>query len=179
MRADLPVQVASKDTITAREYCPDGIDLIVVDEAHHAAAEDYRRILAAYPNAKAILGLTATPERSDGTTMSPPFDRLVVACQISDLMRDGWLLECDVIRPPGPKPLKHLSQHPVDAYLEHGNGERCVVFTQGIRKRTNGRKRLAPVASFARAAHSKIRPKNAPRSSRASPPERFSSYSTP
>ena len=156
MRADLPVQVASKDTITAREYCPDNIDLIVVDEAHHAAAEDYRRILSAYPNAKAILGLTATPERSDGTTMSPPFDRLVVACQISDLMRDGWLLECDVIRPPGPKPLKHLSQHPVDAYLEHAKGERCVVFTQGIKEADQWAEEARARGIIARAAHSKI-----------------------
>jgi superfamily II DNA or RNA helicase len=156
MRSDLPVQVASKDTITAREYAPDGIDLIVVDEAHHAAADDYRAILGAYPKAKAILGLTATPERSDGTAMSPPFDRLVVACQISHLMRDGWLLPCDIVRPPGPKPSKHLSQHPVDAYLEHANGERCVVFTQGIPEANKWAEEARARGIIARAAHSKV-----------------------
>lgn len=155
MRADLPVQVASKDTITAREYAPDDIQLIVVDEAHHAAADDYRAILGAYPKAKAILGLTATPERSDGTTMSPPFDKMVVACQISELMRDGWLLPCDVIRPPGPKPRKALSQHPVDAYLEHCNGERCVVFTQGIKEAEEWAGQARARGIEARAAHSK------------------------
>lgn len=155
MRSDLPVQVASKDTITARGYTPDDIDLIVVDEAHHAAADDYRAILGAYPNAKAILGLTATPERSDGTTMSPPFDRLVVACQISDLMKDGWLLPCDIVRPDGPKPRKALSQHPVDAYLEHANGERCVVFTAGIREADEWAEEARARGIEARAAHSK------------------------
>ncbi len=155
MRSDLPVQVASKDTIAARGYAPDGIDLIVVDEAHHAAADDYRAILGAYPNAKAILGLTATPERSDGTTMSPPFDRLVVACQISDLMRDGWLLPCDIVRPDGPKPRKALSQHPVDAYLEHANGERCVVFTMGIKEADEWAEEARARGIEARAAHSK------------------------
>lgn len=154
-RADLPVQVASKDTLTARGQAPDNIDLIVIDEAHHAAADDYRAILGAYPKAKSILGLTATPERSDGTTMSPPFDRLVVACQISDLMRDGWLLECDIIRPPGPKALKHLSAHPVDAYLEHASGERCVCFTMGIKEADQWAEEARAKGIEARAAHSK------------------------
>jgi DNA repair protein RadD len=155
MRCDLPVQVASKDTITARGYAPDAIDMIVVDEAHHTAAEDYRTILAAYPKAKAILGLTATPERSDGATLSPPFQRMVVACQINDLMRDGWLLPCDVVRPEGPKPRKALSQHPVDAYLEHCNGERCVVFTQGIKEADQWAEEARARGIAARSAHSK------------------------
>jgi len=87
--------------------------------------------------------------------MSPPFDRLEVACQISDLMRDGWLLPCDVIRPPGPKPLKHLSAHPVDAYLEHANGERCVVFTMGIKEADQWAEEARARGIEARAAHSK------------------------
>src|SRR5262245_16510654 len=35
--------------------------LIVVDEAHHAVAPSYRKILDAFPDAK-VLGLTATPD---------------------------------------------------------------------------------------------------------------------
>jgi superfamily II DNA or RNA helicase len=153
-RTDLPVQVASKDTITARGFVPDA-DLVVVDEAHHTAAEDYQTILAANPKAKAILGLTATPERSDGATLSPPFQRMVVACQINDLMRDGWLLPCGVVRPDGPKPRKALSQHPVDAYLEHCNGERCVVFTQGIKEADQWAEEARARGIEARSAHSK------------------------
>jgi DNA repair protein RadD len=159
MHADLAVQVASKDTITARGHAPDNIDLIVVDEAHHVAALDYRAILDAYPKAKSILGLTATPERSDGTALSPPFSRMVVACQINDLMRDGWLLPCDVVRPDGPKPRKALSQHPVDAYLEHGNGERCVVFTQGIKEADQWAEEARERGIEARSAHSQKKDK--------------------
>ena len=159
MRSDLPVQVASKDTITARGHAPDNIDLIVVDEAHHTAALDYRAILDVYPKAKSILGLTATPERSDGATLSPPFQRMVVACQISDLMRAGWLLECDVVRPEGPKPRKKLSQHPVDAYLEHCNGERCVVFTQGIKEADQWAEEAVARGIVARSAHSQKKDK--------------------
>jgi superfamily II DNA or RNA helicase len=159
MRSDLPVQVASKDTITARGHAPDNIDLIVVDEAHHTAALDYRAILDVYPKAKSILGLTATPERSDGAALSPPFQRMIVACQISDLMREGWLLPCDVIRPDGPKPRKALSQHPVDAYLEHCNGERCVVFTQGIKEADQWSEEGRARGIEARSAHSQKKDK--------------------
>lgn len=130
-RADEPIQVASVQTLVARETAPEA-DLLVFDEAHHVAAESWQAIASAYPNARAILGLTATPERSDGAALSPPFRRLVVACQIGDLVRDGWLLPCDVDAPPGPKPRKAkdgLSMHPVDAYEKWAAGERAVCFS--------------------------------------------------
>src|SRR6185295_4825822 len=40
-------------------------DYIVVDEFHHASATTYRRLIA-YFTPKFLLGLTATPERTDG-----------------------------------------------------------------------------------------------------------------
>lgn len=43
---------------------PDQFDYVVVDEFHHAAARSYRRLMEAV-NPKLLLGLTATPERSD------------------------------------------------------------------------------------------------------------------
>jgi len=46
------------------QYAPDHFDYIVVDEFHHAAAPTYRRLLA-YFSPKFLLGLTATPDRSD------------------------------------------------------------------------------------------------------------------
>ena len=44
---------------------PDYYDYIVVDEVHHGAAASYQKLLT-YFNPKIMLGLTATPERSDG-----------------------------------------------------------------------------------------------------------------
>ena len=45
-------------------FSPDHFDYIVVDEFHHAAAITYRRLLA-YFTPRFLLGLTATPDRSD------------------------------------------------------------------------------------------------------------------
>jgi superfamily II DNA or RNA helicase len=44
---------------------PTHFDVVVVDEFHHAAAASYERLLARVQPAE-LLGLTATPERSDG-----------------------------------------------------------------------------------------------------------------
>ncbi|MBN8605241.1 MAG: DEAD/DEAH box helicase family protein, partial [Planctomycetes bacterium] len=48
-----------------KQFAPDAFDYIVVDEFHHAAASTYRRLID-YFTPKFMLGLTATPERSDG-----------------------------------------------------------------------------------------------------------------
>ncbi len=50
------------------EFEADAFDYIIVDECHHAAAKTYQKIFS-YFQPKFILGLTATPERSDGQDM--------------------------------------------------------------------------------------------------------------
>jgi superfamily II DNA or RNA helicase len=50
----------------------DYYDYIVIDEAHHAAAESYRKIVTFF-SPKILLGLTATPERMDGQSLLPDF----------------------------------------------------------------------------------------------------------
>ena len=47
------------------EFSPERFDYIVVDEFHHAAARTYRRLID-YFEPSFMLGLTATPERTDG-----------------------------------------------------------------------------------------------------------------
>ncbi|MBY5854321.1 DUF3427 domain-containing protein [Rhizobium leguminosarum] len=51
-----------------KQFRPDTFDYIVIDEFHHAAATTYRRIID-YFEPKFLLGLTATPERSDGADL--------------------------------------------------------------------------------------------------------------
>lgn len=48
-------------------------DYVVIDEVHHAAAESYRRILGAI-SPRFLLGLTATPERTDSADIMGLFD---------------------------------------------------------------------------------------------------------
>jgi len=66
------------------------VSLIVVDEAHHAVAPSYRKILDAYPDAK-VLGLTATPDRTDERAMGQVFDSVAFVYEIQDAIRDKYL----------------------------------------------------------------------------------------
>jgi superfamily II DNA or RNA helicase len=59
-------------------FGPDYWDIVILDEAHHGKAASYRDILCRLsPNI--LLGLTATPERTDGTTISDDFDNPLAA----------------------------------------------------------------------------------------------------
>ena len=55
---------------------PHTFDYIIIDEAHHAAAETYRKILD-YFEPQFLLGITATPERMDGEDVFALFDQNV------------------------------------------------------------------------------------------------------
>lgn len=48
-------------------------DFIVVDEAHHIVASSYRRVVNHF-QPQLLVGLTATPERMDGSSLLPDFD---------------------------------------------------------------------------------------------------------
>ena len=53
-------------------------DYIVIDEAHHIVANSYRNIINHF-SPQLLIGLTATPERMDGSSLLPDFDGLISA----------------------------------------------------------------------------------------------------
>ncbi|MBA3499140.1 MAG: DEAD/DEAH box helicase family protein, partial [Deltaproteobacteria bacterium] len=56
----------------------DAYDVVVVDEFHHAHGETYRELLSHF-QPKILLGLTATPERTDGNSVLEWFDNRIAA----------------------------------------------------------------------------------------------------
>lgn len=56
----------------------DYFDYIIIDEVHHIAAESYRPILSRF-SPKILLGLTATPERHDGSDIREDFGGVIAA----------------------------------------------------------------------------------------------------
>ncbi len=90
----LSVQVASIQTIThasneqiARHL---DIDFIIIDEAHHAVANSYKKLWKLYPNAKK-LGVTATPWRMDNGGFRSNFESFIPSMPIKQFMAEGWL----------------------------------------------------------------------------------------
>lgn len=48
------------------QFASDEFDYVLIDEAHHAGAEGYRKVIDHFRDADFMLGMTATPERTDG-----------------------------------------------------------------------------------------------------------------
>ena len=71
------------------------LDLLVIDEAHHAVADSYRRIidqaLQRNPSAR-IFGVTATPNRGDRRGLREVFDNVADQIRIAELIASGHLV---------------------------------------------------------------------------------------
>ena len=71
------------------------LDLLVIDEAHHAAAESYRRIIdrARQRNPDChVYGVTATPNRGDRKGLRPVFSNVADQIRIGELIASGHLV---------------------------------------------------------------------------------------
>ena len=74
------IQSLSRDN-RLHNFKPDEFDVIVCDEAHHAAAPTYRKVLEYFKPEK-LIGLTATPKRGDDVRLTDVFDDI---CFIRDI----------------------------------------------------------------------------------------------
>jgi superfamily II DNA or RNA helicase len=121
--------VASTQTLCGRGALPDAT-LVVLDEAHHYVAAQWGQLAARY--AAAIrLGLTATPERSDGKPLGELFDSIVVGATPRELTEQGFLVPCDVFAPSRYRP-GLIAGDPVRSYLEHAPGRRAFIFAATV-----------------------------------------------
>lgn len=111
-RTDLTkqVQVASlasiKNRLRSGKLKPDA-RLIIVDEAHRAAAKGYQEVITQHAGCR-VLGLTATPVRMDGKGLSRLFDAMVLVAQPRELVADGYLVEPKIYSGETPEDLDDL-----------------------------------------------------------------------
>ena len=92
VRASLkaPIVVASVQTLCRRApFPPDHFRLVVVDEAHHVLSESFQRVLAGFSGAY-VLGVTATPDRSNKKLLSDFFENVAHETTLVDLIK-RWL----------------------------------------------------------------------------------------
>ena len=156
-----PVVVASVQTLAReRRLARIGRDwrTVVVDEAHHATAESYGRILehvgAFGEPGPLTLGVTATPERADGTPLGEVWEEIVYRADILEMIRAGYLADLRAVRVQIAADLDavhtragdlvageledalreaNAPEHAVAAYLEHAAGRKALVFTPTVR----------------------------------------------
>jgi superfamily II DNA or RNA helicase len=106
LRPMAAVQVASIQTLHSRAIRSSTMlmpiaDLVIIDEAHHACAVTYRKILETYPDA-IVLGLTATPCRGDGRGLGGIFETMIECPQVAELIVGGFLVRARLYAPVDP-----------------------------------------------------------------------------
>ena len=83
------IQSISTDSRLKR-FSPDEFDLIICDEAHHAAAATYKKTLS-YFKPRKLIGLTATPKRGDGKRLTDSFDSICFQRNLLWGIEEGYL----------------------------------------------------------------------------------------
>lgn len=78
-------------------FKPDDFNYIIIDECHHSAASTYQRILS-YFKPKFTLGLTATPERTDGEDILELFQNVAHKLDLKTAVEMGELVPIRCIR---------------------------------------------------------------------------------
>lgn len=86
------VQTISQDSRLSR-FGPDDFDVVIVDEAHHAAAPSYKKVIRHF-HPRLLIGLTATPKRGDGAKLNDVFDKIVFSRDLLWGIQNGYL--CDI-----------------------------------------------------------------------------------
>lgn len=143
------VQSISKDL---EKFSPTDFDYLIVDECHHAAANTYQKIFT-YFHPKFILGLTATPERSDGEDMLELFQNVAHKMDLKTAVERGILVPIRCVRVKTNIDLTDVringikynsqdlesklfiperNQLIVDTYLKYVNGKKTVIFCASV-----------------------------------------------
>jgi len=83
------------------KYQPDDIEMMVIDEAHHATAPSYTRIIDHFKiksSNKLLLGFTATPLRGDKDCLSSVFESHTFKMTLSEATQLGYIVPAHGIR---------------------------------------------------------------------------------
>jgi superfamily II DNA or RNA helicase len=135
------------------EFAPGEFSYLVIDEAHHARAETYRRVLE-YFEPRFILGLTATPERADGQDLLELFRDCVHRLTLQEAVERGELVPIRCVRVKTNVDLGRVRYNQVqynrkdieeaiaipardrlivDTYLQHVSNRKAVAFAVNVR----------------------------------------------
>lgn len=76
------------------KFRPEDFSLLITDEAHHAAANSYKKVIAYYQQNKTLkhLGVTATPDRADELALGQIFETVAFEYGILEAVKDGYLV---------------------------------------------------------------------------------------
>jgi superfamily II DNA or RNA helicase len=173
---DDEVVLASKDTLQRKrleKWPRRHFRLIVTDEAHHATASTYQNIYSYFED-YCHLGLTATPDRGDGSKLGSVFPHLAFEYKLARAIKEGFLVRPIFLCPPTEIDLskirttggdlnlgdleKEISEHIeelVNSVREHIGRRPAMVFTPDVGSAMAFSDGLRQVGVTSRYAHGK------------------------
>ena len=134
-------------------FSPTAFKYLIIDEAHHATATTYKRILG-YFKPDFVLGLTATPERADGESLLDVFRECAHRLTLQEAVERGELVPIRCIRVVTNVDLSRVKFNQiqynrkdieetviipardrliVETYLSHVKGRKAVAFCVNVR----------------------------------------------
>lgn len=145
--------VASLARQARLDQLPREWNTVVVDEAHHATADSYRRILD-HVQAGIVAGFTATPERHDKSRLADVFEEIVYARSLLQMISSGYLCDLRGLRVElagldlsdvkvsrgdyqanelgDALEAAHAPEHTAAALAEHASDRKTIVFTPTV-----------------------------------------------
>jgi superfamily II DNA or RNA helicase len=135
------------------DFPPTAFQYLVIDEAHHAAAPTYKRVIG-YFRPQFVLGLTATPDRADGQSILDVFRECAHRLSLREAVERGELAPIRCFRVLTNVDLNRVRFNQVqynrkdieetvivpsrdrlivDTYLNHVTGRKAVAFCVNVR----------------------------------------------
>ena len=81
------------------KFPEDYFSTIIIDEAHHCLTDSYQRVLEHFDGAR-VLGVTATPDRSDMRNLGQYFDSLAYEYTLPRAIKEGYLCRIQAMTVP-------------------------------------------------------------------------------
>jgi ATP-dependent helicase IRC3 len=156
-----PVVVGSVQTLSRpnrlEQMVPD-FDTVIIDEAHHAPAATYQRVMEYLgcfePEGPLTVGFTATPERADKVGLGQVWDQIVYQKSLLEMITAGYLSDLRAVRITLKADLDQVHtrhgdfidselesvllnadapEHVVAAYQSHAQGRKALAFTPTVK----------------------------------------------
>ena len=143
----MPLQVGMIQTVVKRMERMDWLNpmVIFIDEAHHARAATWEKVLNHFPKARRI-GLTATPARLDNKGLGKFFESMCEGPGIRELIEEGYLADYKVFAPPPTIDMRKMNKKKQDeavtgpvisssikAFERHAKNRRVIHFAVSVR----------------------------------------------
>lgn len=126
------VQIASVQTVINRLNEIPVPDLIIIDEAHHCVKNSsWRNVIDAFPSAK-VLGVTASPTRTDGRALGDLFDTIILGAGFSRLVSEGHLVAPKIFSIEGDLDSGSIVGDCINHYRKYAHKKPAIVFCLSI-----------------------------------------------